>query len=871
MFQIFSESKLLERLRKTAIEIVAYSEPNTPFIGLVGLVGFPFLFLVMEYVYPQHYNSIVLYLVGVLFVLPQVFFRFLPFRLKSYYPWYFFAGGFYTLPFFSFFMFLKNEGDFIWILATLGCLLFFIIIFYDWLIVSLMILAAYGLAWLLILLTDGQVWYRYFDDAYLPIFIICYFGGLFLNHRKQASQQARLSLMKSLSGSIAHEMRNPLNAIALSMENIQALLPSLPSGSDGKSREFMLKQSDLVSIHKVVLDGLDTVKSGNRMIDSILSNLREREVDQQNFRRYPIRQTIRAALDTYSYRSPDERSMIFTEIRGDFDFFGDKDQFVYVLFNLISNALYYSGKKDFRIDISADTTQVGNVIRVRDNGPGVPVAMREKIFNRFYSSGKHDGNGLGLSFCRRVVESFSGTIICDSVENRWTEFTIVLPRYESKTVQSIKKQLLATKRILVVDDQQVNRRVHAECLKAFNCQVDVAESGRQCLEMAAKCRYDMILMDIEMPGLHGDETVRLLRSGLNMTPAMLLHYRDAVIVGVTALSKEAAVRRTVQIGMNEFVAKPLTADGLAGLFDRYFFTDRVSLRIQNESLLTGCRVLVADDNAISRKFITIILENEGCIVTQAENGRQVLELLERMEFDIVLMDMEMPVMNGVEASRKIRSGEPFRRFKAFADIPIVAVTGNSGRETIESVMDSGMNACIGKPLSKQDLISTVAFWLNRLNAHSARDHHSGYHRQVSCTHSSDLSGLPGVLLDPSVIGHIVATGGSELADWFVHEFQQDGPRLVAELETAGTIDNVSMARRASHSLKGVSATIGALKLQLLAENLDDIFRAGRWPEGDDWLEHLRMVLAETSTALQSCIRHSEQVPQSCRQDETSLE
>ncbi|MCE1274950.1 MAG: hypothetical protein LWW75_10600, partial [Chlorobiales bacterium] len=80
MFQIFSESKLLERLRKTAIEIVDYSEPNTPFIGLVGLVGFPFLFLVMEYVYPQHYNSIVLYLVGVLFVLPQVFFRFLPFR-----------------------------------------------------------------------------------------------------------------------------------------------------------------------------------------------------------------------------------------------------------------------------------------------------------------------------------------------------------------------------------------------------------------------------------------------------------------------------------------------------------------------------------------------------------------------------------------------------------------------------------------------------------------------------------------------------------------------------------------------------------------------------------------------------------------------
>jgi two-component system CAI-1 autoinducer sensor kinase/phosphatase CqsS len=847
-------SEVLNKIRKTAIDIVDYSEPNTPNIGLVGLLGFPALYVCLQYVVPQKYNGFIWYLFGILFVLPQVFYGYFPSSFKRVYPIYFFVGGFYTLPFFSFFMFLKNDTSIIWLLSCLGCLLFFIIIFYDWLIVTLMIIAAYGLATLLVALLDGRLPPLHTQLSYLPIFLISYVGALFLNHRKQASQESKISLMKSLSGMIAHEMRNPLNTINLAMENIQSTLPARPA-VDRKPDNFMLSYDELVGIHDVIVESITTVKTGNRMIDSILSNLREGDVDKSCFRRYSIRSVVMMALNTYSFRNQHEKRLIFTEICDNFDFFGDKEQFVYVLFNLINNALCYSRDEDFRIEIRAESIGGVNILRIRDTGPGVPVELRERIFNRFFTEGKRNGNGLGLFFCRRVVESFSGTIICDSEVHRWTEFVITLPKYDSRAVEATKKQILASKHVLVVDDDVINRTLHMKLLAELGCRSDQAENGRQALDMATNKRYDMILMDIEMPGLNGDETVRLMRSGSGgMKPSMMLHYRGAAIIGVTALPEREVLNRTLLAGMNEFVMKPLRKSELLRMVEKYFFNDQEGGDKEIGDRLAGARIIVADDNAATRKFLSIVLENEGCVTTMAENGAQVIELLEHTDFDLVLMDMAMPVLDGVAAVRNIRDGSCFKRFRGYGRIPVIAVTGYGEQEDLRRSLDAGMNAHIGKPVSKQDLVRTVSFWLDRMGRDEKEPDRLGMASDKvvpgSGSTSASIESSETTLARP-VIEELGKLGGSALMKQMLELFRHNVSANISELERAEAERDIALACRATHSLKGVAAQIGAEKLQRFAGLVNDAMRQGRWPEDREWVAKMRFLFEDACGVYES--------------------
>ena len=657
--------------------------------------------------------------------------------------------------------------------------------------------------------------------------------------------------MKSLSGTIAHEMRNPLHAITLAMENIQATLPARPSARSTKSTNYLLSHEDLLSIHNVINESIETVNSGNRMIDSILSNLREGEVDRKYFRRYSISKVIEMALESYSYKNPDDRKLIFTHNRAAFDFLGDREQFIYVLFNLINNALYYSQKKGFRIDISTESDATSNIIRVRDNGPGVPSAYRNQLFTRFFSAGKLGGNGLGLSFCKRVVESFAGTIMCDSVEGQWTEFTITLPKYDSRPVRSIKQQILKTKRVLIVDDQSMNRLLHAKYLGDFNCQIDMATNGLECLALASVNRYDMILIDIEMPKLSGDEAVKLLRSGFNMSPSMMLYYRDAAIVGVTALPTAEAIRRTLHVGMNEFLLKPLNSEVVMGLIEKYFFNEKSVSKPAVETSLLGTRIIVADDNVMVRKILSTILENEGCRVSQAEHGRQVLDLLEKGDFDLALIDMEMPVMNGMEAVEIIRNDE---RFKRYADLPIIAVTGNTDPETIKLVTKGGMNAHIGKPVLKRDLITTVSFWLGYYrNKEFLPDQNASLSSMKSPTKNS-LNKSMADDIDPEIVDSLLNIGGKEMLLQLFEHFRQDANRQLALLQTAGIDRDLSAAHQACHSIKGAASSIGAVTLSVMARQIDERLRQGQWPDESAWFDRLRDLYEESCRNLQIFMR-----------------
>ena len=199
---------------------IRYVEPNIMIIGIVGVVGFPLYYLIWQYIFPQAYENLFLRAVGMILFIPLLLFKYLPKCFKKYFHWYFFLSSMYALPFFFSFMLFKNEFSFIWSMSALAGLSFLIIIFYDWLLIYFMVFFGLLLAYLSVWLVDGAVYFNNFQLDSIPIYLFGLIGGVLFSYRTEMTNSARLDMMRSLAGSISHELRNPLNAINLATSQL---------------------------------------------------------------------------------------------------------------------------------------------------------------------------------------------------------------------------------------------------------------------------------------------------------------------------------------------------------------------------------------------------------------------------------------------------------------------------------------------------------------------------------------------------------------------------------------------------------------------------------------------------------------------------
>lgn len=688
------------------------AEPNIPFVGLFSVIGYPLFYFIWSYLLPQPYENLGYRLINALIGAPLLFYTYFTRTLKKYFPVYFFTALLFFLPFFFGFMLYKNEWNITWFISNLAALVLLILLIDDWSLIFLFSIAGYILAFLTVWLLDGHVLFTYFRWMYAPTFLFLLIGVVIVSHRKQVAHQTKISVLQSLSASIAHEMRNPLNSIINVMGSIQSMLPDKPERDDAVS-DYTLSRPRLINLLDAVEESTKTVLRANKIIDSILADMQGKSLDLKTFKRVAAKESVQSAISSFSYNAPEDRKLIRNLAKTDFDFFGDKDLFIYVLFNLIKNALYYKDKPEFVLEISTETGLTGNTIRVRDTGPGIPASKRERIFDSFYTSGKESGVGLGLSFCKHVVTSFGGLITCDSKENEWTEFIIHLPFYNSKTVEQLKKEILHTKNILVVDGSPANRLVDEKFLNESTCNIEHAENGAQALSILSCKRFDLILMDIDTPVMKGDEAARHIRMGEHIGKEHAAEHKNIPIIGISASPEPELKQRALDAGMNGYITKPLTRKHLLSLFEDYFFSENKQVINVNDIILENRNVLIVDDNLTSRKFMSIILEHMGATVGQAENGEQAIRCLDDQDYEIVFMDMEMPVLNGVETTKRIREGSCFTRFKHYKAIPIIALTGNTDNESIALARQSGMNDHLGKPVGRDDLVSVLSRWLQK--------------------------------------------------------------------------------------------------------------------------------------------------------------
>ncbi len=834
-------------------DIVEQAQPNLPIIGLFATVGYPLFYILWTAILPQPYENLLLRLFEAVISLPWLFYPSLPKKLKDFFPLYFVFSLPILLPFFFYFMLLKNEWSLAWAMSSMGGLLILILIIYDWFLIFMISALGFALAYGAVLLLDGHVSYTYFQWDYIPTYFFALIGGMIASHRKQSAHQSKISLLKSLSGSIAHEMRNPLNSITNAIASVHAKLPEKPQG-DFPSESYSISHSSLTSIHHVIEESASTLNRANKIIDSILTSMQGGEVATKGFIRLGVYEAINEAVNSFSYSDPDEKKLISVHNIQNFDFFGDRDLFYYVLFNLLNNSLYYKNKPGFSIEITSDSISTGNIIRFRDTGPGIAKNKREQIFENFYSSNKKGGNGLGLSFCRRVVQSFGGTIVCNSKEGEWTEFTITLPKYDSKRIQEIKTKILGGKRILVTDDHISNRLILSKYLSEIGCHYDLAENGKQALGLLSENRYDLIFMDFEMPLLNGDMVVKFIRSAQGIDPALAFHYIQTPIIGITSLPENEANERALSCGMNEVLAKPLKRADIKRISEKYFFSESAFIKTDQEEIINGKRILLVDDNATSRKFMGMVLHHYGCDVKQAIHGKEAIEALEQEDYDLVIMDVEMPVMNGIEATKAIRSGEYFHRFSSFSTLPIIGLSGKTDTTSVQSMRDAGMNYHLGKPVFKDDLLSAIAVMLNN---HTYRNKPMSSQNAVppEQTEEQFWKAIENEkILDLSTINSLKEIGGEELIESLFETFIIDCEKLTKELAEADARKDMKQADQILHTLKGSSGSIGANKIYVLSKYLNEALHQGKWPENQSWMDIFKAVSLETEKELQNHAR-----------------
>lgn len=509
-----------------------------------------------------------------------------------------------------------------------------------------------------------------------------------------------------LSGSIAHEMRNPLSNVRQSTKFVKERLATahLNERYCGKDEEKVtpLTKQDFQEIVTYIDIADSSAKRGNAIIDIILNNINGKGIDTDDFTDILASSFIKQVITEYTFKDGEkERVTVKIKPNQDFEFRGEETSAIYILFNLLKNSLYYlSSYPNLNIDIRLEIgTDNFNRIYIKDNGPGIPKNKLNGLFGAFATSGKREGTGLGLSFCRRSMRGFGGDILCNSEEGKFTEFVLEFPKISTEVLKKT-----STNRILLVDDQETNLLVLKTLLekKLHSTTCDKAMNGEEAVEMVRKNQYNIILMDIEMPKMNGIIAVKEIRKFNQDTP----------IIACSSKDLESVIEDLKSSGFNGYVAKTSSHSALLKMVSKWGVVKLIEAILEKDSITDSLhkkRVLLADDEESNLLITAKYLTSHQADVDKARDGIEVLEMVKKNNYDLILMDIQMPNIDGIAAIEEIRR---FQQKNSLKHTPIIAITGDNGTTQIHKILNAGFDDYFIKGNDYDDLSNIVAFWSN---------------------------------------------------------------------------------------------------------------------------------------------------------------
>ena len=700
-------------IKKCFKEGTQISQFNVTWGAILAAPGNIFFFFLLKYGFQMEYESLWLRLTAsALSLFSLIFVRIdTPFA-KKYFPYYWHFSLIFVLPFLFTFLLLKNNFHELWLYWEIFMIFVLIAFVPNWLIFLFDLLAGVlgGIAVFLLTTPDIRLNPDFDIPMYLTVIFFTIVAGYLFSYSNRKGQVAleKNSALQALAGSIAHEMRNPLGQVKVNLEIIEQQLPNYKKGNASSVKKTLDNLFQVLdSLYQHVAWCQVAVKRGSQIINMILDEVREKPIHKSGFIYTPAALITKKAIDEYGFESYAEREKIIYEGSRDFMFRVSETMYVFVLFNLIKNALYFlESRPDARIFITLETGKKFNKVKVRDTGPGISPENLDKLFDPYFTAGRKGGTGLGLSYCKRVMHAFDGDIICNSVEGEYTEFVLTFPVVtEAELLKShellIKenRKLFDKKRMLVVDDKAPDRAAVREALIPLGVSVDEAANGQEAIERISEGSYDLVVMNLSMPVLDGYEAAEMIRNGKAGDQAAAIP-----IIAYTEQPYTVAHGKTSKAGMQGLITKPCSENELvrevAGVL-----RDLQGISLKK---MKSKSVLIADDSPVNRIGLRMLLEKYGMHVEEAVNGNDVLKKLGKGAFDLVLMDIGMPQMNGLEATKHIRqSGE-----SKTVSVPVIGLSGESDEELIREALRAGMNDYLVKPVDAQLLLVKISEWIH---------------------------------------------------------------------------------------------------------------------------------------------------------------